>query len=515
MPLEECHRLTVYNTVYGVLKAIGPPSDLSQLEDVVRAALAAAREACANYSEEWNRHVSNSITQRLPPEVLAECLRAGDFTTRIRASHVSRAWRATALGDRSLWTSFSRSSFRDLDDQKAGFHQLETMLSRSDPLPFRVQLPHMYDGDFDDYEAPLPGILRRGIHRITEYSGPCWAFSEATYGVDAIFPKLLSFSCLDSMWEHNDYEVELYWNPREMPNLRHLAGPILSFHDLSSPLSTLTSLCFHLSLKWVEEQSNLFPSCPSLISLDLRSVSESTVLPPGPLPTSLRDVTLRSENDMPLDFQLPLTSWLNYRIPSLKIHCAGSISGPVAAFLALDDKPVALSLDSYGHGKITLVCEELCWAIETPGYWSWLDGEYIDEMRVLIAKRATSITISFVYLVHLFYASIAAPRLLSLGVLFSGTGEEENVDLRAPSTRHRLQAPNLRHVVVSIPGTRKEIEERADSHEHALSSLIENFPKCVAFGTDKLDTVTLRCAAPDIVNHLGLAQLSKEYIEVQ
>ncbi|EJD48153.1 hypothetical protein AURDEDRAFT_183518 [Auricularia subglabra TFB-10046 SS5] len=519
MTLDESHRLTVYNTVYSVLKAIDTPAESSQLEDVVRAVLTAARDACANFSENWNRTVSKDITHRLPPEILADCFRAGDFTTRVRASHVSRAWRAVALGDRRLWTTFSRSSFRDLDDQQTAFDQLETMLQRSDPLPFCVQLPHNYHGGYEDYEEPLPCILSHGVHRIQEYSGPCWAFSESNYDVNATYPKLLSFSCLNPVIEEFDFEdleVSSYWSHEEMPNLRRLAGPILLFREVSSPLTSLTSLCFHLSEDWPGKQRGLFRSCPNLVSLELRSVKESSALPSGPLPTSLREVTLRSVEDDGIDFEGPLAAWRDYRIPRLTIGYAHSLSTAITTFLALPDKPVALSVVAgLGGVKVTLSGDQLCREIRAPRFWLVMTGTYVEELRPLIATRITSVAFPFENLPVFVHSGLVAPRLSSLEVTFGGTWY---ILTPAPNPLHRLNAPNLRHLIINVPDSSNQVSDDGEpsddegSLDHAISNFVENLRTFIAYDAARLDTFTFCCARPDLIDHPELAQIAKEYI---
>ncbi|EJD48144.1 hypothetical protein AURDEDRAFT_162615 [Auricularia subglabra TFB-10046 SS5] len=506
MTLEESHRLSVYNTVYSVLQAIESPVESSQLEELVRSVLASAHEACADFSERWNHGVSKGTAQRLPPEVLSECLRACDFTTRVRASHVSRRWRTIALDDRRLWTRFSRASFRDLHDQETAFDQLEEMLRRSAPLPFFIQLPHSYYGGFGDYEAPLPCILRHGIQRVHEYSGPYWAFSESSFHTRS-YPNLFSFDCLDPTWTSDDFEVRTYWGAGVMPNLRCLSGPSLQFSERCHPLSSLTSLTCYLSTDPGDYQ-HLFRCCPSLVSLDIGAIFETTPLPPGPFPATLQDVTLRGsdeDDDTRINYRTPLMAWPKCRIPRLTIHGASSLSAPVSLFLASTDGPVALSIGGPGESRVTISTGEHRWQVNP---WPFrLQKEWFDDMRTLLAGRVSSITVAIDYIDDLLAACIHAPLLTSLELTLVG---EIGWSLPRAPADYRLEVPKLRHVVLDIPES-SDTDDIWDYSSEAISCLTHHFRSVLVYDADLLDTITLRNADHDAVQS-GLATFAREYI---
>ena len=115
---------------------------------------------------------------QLPVELVTSCLYFADLPTRIRASHISRAWRDISLSERGLWTNFICTTFVTEEDQLRTYEMLNTMLLRSTPLPFRLRIPHSCFGVYHDYDSSIASAMGHDAHRLREYDGPTYVFCQ-------------------------------------------------------------------------------------------------------------------------------------------------------------------------------------------------------------------------------------------------------------------------------------------------------------------------------------------------
>ncbi|KZV81849.1 hypothetical protein EXIGLDRAFT_844273 [Exidia glandulosa HHB12029] len=268
--------------------ALSDVHSATEVDDFAAILQTAVRVAVANFANAWNRDHS-AITIRLPPEVLSKCFAWLEPTERVKATHISRAWRAIALSEPTLWALFKpRNQALHLSEY------LTTLLARSGDVPFDLR---WYPPSFD--------CISQHLHRIRSLV--------LQTGTDD-FQKVLESS--DSMASLRHLSVAHSYDPhglarrfkvpqRWVPNLSSLAvtALVLPRH----PFSDLRFLSFALDPQ--TDARDLWRIVPRLEILTVREISSDSLFPEGPAPGSLRSIILNAAHWYPVDYSALIASW--------------------------------------------------------------------------------------------------------------------------------------------------------------------------------------------------------------
>ncbi|EJD40694.1 hypothetical protein AURDEDRAFT_170319 [Auricularia subglabra TFB-10046 SS5] len=428
------------------------------------------------------------IAERLPAEVLSECLRAADFSTRLRASHVSRTWRAVALADRRLWNTFYCTGFRDARHHAAALAQLKAVLLRSRPLAFDLRIPHCsYNWD-SSYHERMVTALRDDVHRFSRYDGPVEIFIRLNPDENPL-PLLTSLSILDNTYGSYDdsYEIVPQWGPRCLPNLQYLKGPQIVFPEWCGPYPGLHSLRCYTS-SW-DGYQRMFVCCPNLVELKLVGEDYGTQLPPPPMPPphSLTRLFLSCNNydDTATFFDRLLISWADARIPFVTFEGAASLEGPLIAFLAGHIGPIEASLTGeVGTLRINTVPDTRVWCL-SPGTQS--EWPFLKPLQTVCGLHLCFLSVSMENIDTFLLSKLTLPGLVELELsLNSALG----VTIK-PLDRYRVTAPRLRELILAIEGSEDEINSNAASIESLLALLRQSFRSLIVYDASLLDYVSI------------------------
>ncbi|EJD54043.1 hypothetical protein AURDEDRAFT_148774 [Auricularia subglabra TFB-10046 SS5] len=448
------------------------------------------------------------IADRLPEELILDCLRSTDFLSRVHASHVSRAWRAAIIAGPHLWNAFSCRRFRDAAHQDAAFDQLETVLQRSHPLPFLLRIPHRYLGDDSEYADRLVAIPHLDVRRLELYDGPLHVLDRLN-AKRLPLPRLTSLICLDAADEDASNKfcgLSSHCSPQCLPNLRSLRGPDLSFRD-HSPFSAVTSLTCYLGER--NDCPPTFRLFPNLLHLDLTaSWAEYAVgtplevnLPAGPLPPSLESVVLRCDpSEDSCEFYHPLSAWSGERIPRLRLEGASSVQGLMAIFLASHEHPAKVLLTSKRQ-EVILVAgpdNEYTWTIEVTGY----EDEFIRSLKSLWSSRLTSMSIAIEQLRNFLLARMTAPAVLELQLRLCGSFDSHAAGVPLFNLNPALLsfiAPRLQRLILRVDGDEEDVRRHMADTQAALALLKRSFRSLIVYDATLLDSISLLC--PEDVEH--------------
>ncbi|KZV81256.1 hypothetical protein EXIGLDRAFT_731544 [Exidia glandulosa HHB12029] len=233
---------------------------------------------------EWN---SSSTVQRVPPEVLASCLRFLSLADLVRASHVSRHWRSVALAFPALWTDIRLTSAHPRI-----LELLRSVLPRTGacPVDFVYTRSHKTSspGPLDDIDLLLCGHM----HHMRSISWP--GSIDATCFLQPA-PMLETVSC---------NSVEIAYLPEHflggvVGRLRTLELAYLDLPLRDYPaLSTVTRLV--CALPWdVRETAGLgplFELFPKVEYLHLQALGAQHGTPSGSAPPSLQFLIVQTQD---------------------------------------------------------------------------------------------------------------------------------------------------------------------------------------------------------------------------
>ncbi|EJD39772.1 hypothetical protein AURDEDRAFT_187257 [Auricularia subglabra TFB-10046 SS5] len=229
---------------------------------------------------------SNSILRLVPDEMLALSFSVLPFADRIAASQVSRRWRAVALAHPAIWADLD---FDRLDSTYADriFHAL----SRTGCLP--VDLRVYIDPDPTDMSI-VKKALRLHMHHLRTIEG---AFPQYTLPLLLPAPYMETIS---SVFYHVDIPSGFLGGQPE--RLRTLRLPTVTLPETCPALSTVAFLTLDGPKDHVSAATfrRLFQLCPNLVSLRLNELQSlfSDYLPPGPAPSSLKQLRLEGDDDV-------------------------------------------------------------------------------------------------------------------------------------------------------------------------------------------------------------------------
>ncbi|EJD43172.1 hypothetical protein AURDEDRAFT_126064 [Auricularia subglabra TFB-10046 SS5] len=505
-------RISVYDYVQSLLGSAGnrePSSAVVEgLLDTVRSAVHAA---CADFAEGWNREHGCPVVDCLPVEILTMCFHEAQFEARITASHVSRKWRAVALSDGALWSTYRRKEPKvdSTGPTKAMVIQLSALLERSRPYPFNFILPE-FGPRLHVLEGPLSAALYSERGRVQEYDGPFCIF-QGMRPENAPMPALRSLRLTCPMHkasftttrDKRIFNLPRCWgdtsgSPMMLSEI-DLVGMVLGAQLSGPPLTALTRLTFHAAPRAAVYMS-LFQRCPNLVSLYLRDVRDATPLPQGPLPPSLQTVSLYHCDGSRTDFTASLDPWRGCVIPQLELHGSSTISQPLAFFLPWCAGPVAMTVT---RNSISMRPQTENHPLHTAYPYSW-SGDDFHALRGACAARLAAISINMCHLDELFEANLVTPVLRKIEVVLesNSTGKLMRGDLPQPS--YGLAAPQLCEVITTAAISISIRAGRADDVLHTTHVLRSHLRDLIFYDAALLERITARGRA-EVLAFLGCA----------
>lgn len=284
----------------------------------------------------------SDITQNLPAEVLAACLRFLDLRDLIAASHVSCFWRSSALAFPDLWShiSIDGSLWTSPD-------VLNTAISRAGQHP--VDMDHFGEGALTD---AMSEVIIEHLHRFRSLK---WTYN--LFGVNLIHPAplLRSLSCRDLRFRIT--EDFLGGSPGA---LRTLSVGEAIFPHLCPALASVTHL--HATFPGYSDADagfqHLFDLCPRLETLHLHDLAGTAggELPAGPAPRSLKEVMLWSGTGCNL-IEL-YTAWRLESVQDVQLCMPIDVDAHLAPFFSdALDLSVALQGEDWVDGAVRIVAQ--------------------------------------------------------------------------------------------------------------------------------------------------------------
>ncbi|EJD51458.1 hypothetical protein AURDEDRAFT_120806 [Auricularia subglabra TFB-10046 SS5] len=455
-------------------------------------------------------HCGTSMADRLPAELLSECLRSSDFLMRVRASHVSRWWREVALADRRLWKSFSRTDDAlDYHDIPTVCEQLATMLERSSPLLFDVRIPFLMGEE-------LVPVLRPAIHRLRMYDGPVAAFVKLS-PEEVPLPHLTCLRILDPyMGDEDTAVISAQWSPRCLPNLREVEGPDIDFSPpCAGPFLRLESLSCYL--RYWEGGGHISAACPNLVTLELRNADAARPSRLEPFPASLSNLILRADTLAGLGFRVSATFNTVLSMPDVQqlqrvfLDGARSLQVPLTRLLSLHECPLDATLTQHTRN--------VCFESVPDGDFAWTIAMYRDvagatffqPLETVCGMRLTAITVAMEQLIDFLRQRLNLPGIdmlrLYLNGALGGALPVESLE------RYSVRVPRLQDFVLQISGRHDTIHSNMADIQSVLSALRWSFRFLVVYDAELLDSLTLFCPATLVeeVRCDDLAHFAKEY----
>ncbi|EJD36805.1 hypothetical protein AURDEDRAFT_154527 [Auricularia subglabra TFB-10046 SS5] len=273
------------------------PSSGPCLSLAISAAIETIHSSIADFTQARNSRQSPMLSS-LPDELLVECFKPLSFQDRVRASQVSRAWRATLLGNATFWTTI-RMSHSHSSEQAVS--RLRNMLLRSGSALLDVHWDEypVFELLDDHQKISVRQLFSQNLRRIRRL--------------------VINYSDLDVLWQHQAPSLEsLDLHTPVPPGLINI--PYLWIRDCAPRLKTLSVGHFALPidpspLRNITAFSGspgyggarrLFDFFPCLASLSLNEVDNLGQLPQFVLP-SVEEIVLVSDNA--LDFSTLLHAW--------------------------------------------------------------------------------------------------------------------------------------------------------------------------------------------------------------
>lgn len=287
--------------------------------EIVHCILRVTQAAIADTIERWN-WASKSITQRLPAELLIQCFSWLDKDQLARVTQVSRQWRAIAIGEPSLWTEIHMPV-----TTAARLRSFALLLDRSRCLPLALHI------DESGAEG-LGKLIAANMWRVRVLACDTDPLGDIQNAPAA--PALESLSISPPTWNGGLPPIPL---PAWASGLRNLAMPMFFAPDTSIRFLNLTRFKGNMANSGTgSEHSNalsLFAMCPRLVSLHLTGVRPHSLLPVGPIPRTMAELTLQGS-----DFDSYLAMWHGHPLHSVVLqNSVYSLSWglPVAALAQL------------------------------------------------------------------------------------------------------------------------------------------------------------------------------------
>ncbi|EJD46770.1 hypothetical protein AURDEDRAFT_164222 [Auricularia subglabra TFB-10046 SS5] len=365
------------------------------------------REAVAD----WNR---STITYRLPPEVLAACFSFLSLEQLFVATHVSQAWRATALSCPALWrvVTFEPGRFTDPD-------AVETVLKRSGQMP--IDLVFGYASN----EELLGRVLERHMHRVRRLRWP----SQATDFLLQPAPLLESLTC------DNLHPIRGDFLGGSAGRLHTLRLYYLLLPARCPALSTVTLLSFDLGGDEEDAESlvHLFSVCPVLEELEIGGLTErheQYLLVHAP--TRLQKLMLRSANNSLVDVARYVHAWgpANASLCTISLQMHYAYTPSHSASLLEDVETLSVSHHAYHDTmEVTSTRGRTC-AVHLRHPWAFDCETISNKLATIIGPHGALLTqlralsAPVTVLVRLFTPAPAMPALRTLTLLVQAKERE-------------------------------------------------------------------------------------------
>ncbi|EJD36755.1 hypothetical protein AURDEDRAFT_188286 [Auricularia subglabra TFB-10046 SS5] len=502
----------MYNHVQVVLNNVTNGRQLSSIdiEGLLDALRTAVTASCADFAEIWNdQHVHQP--QNLPNEILAMCFREARFDALLSASQVCRRWRAVALADRTLWTTYRRTEIKvdPIHPAAVMANQLSAMLERSHPYPFDVTLPSPRETGRSTYtlDVRVSAILGPKLERIQKYDGSVLTFAMLNPDGQTMI-RLRSLRLTAPARSKPFCELFLDWGAGRLPRLSELdlEGLVFVAPKPGPPLYALEKLKCNASPS-VHAYPSLFQRCPNLMSLELREVTEATLLPPGPLPPSLHTVSLYIAEGVTTDFSQLLEAWTGSTIQKLTLYGSTTLSHPLGLFLSSCTGPIELATTSN--------CVSMARETAPPGQsdihhvvypYSWAHQNQFLALHGECAARLAFISIHLQHLDEFFATNLTAPVLSTFEVALHDAPPRSLIPGVLPKPSYGLSAPQLRGIVIWVPRCLWS-ELAGTACPHTMHMLATHLRDLIAYDAVLLDKITVH-SSRHILTMLGGASLA-------
>ncbi|EJD48187.1 hypothetical protein AURDEDRAFT_183541 [Auricularia subglabra TFB-10046 SS5] len=292
-------------------------------EDPVVALATAVRSAVdagiSRFLEMQNESRGHALTHLLP-ELATESFRYLTFRELITVTHVSCAWRRTALADCGLWNSLQLGRIRPCN-----LEMLEALLARSGRMPFEFTWSSV---GADRIPDELLDVLFRNMDRM----GALCLYNH--------IPRDATFRLLEhnAPWlrqlvirEKTTAFLSVDWGTQRVPRLEMLQLGSLSIPADFHPLSALT--LFRGGLAKGSSTPVLSRVFPCLTQLDLHDVTQESLQDFGPPPPSCRKIWLSPGHTGDLDYTHFLQSCYNLRLQFIWISGARFLIPSILEFV--------------------------------------------------------------------------------------------------------------------------------------------------------------------------------------
>lgn len=493
MSLGEGHREELYACAYRIL--LGAALNITtqqQMSDAVQSVRSVVYEAGADAAQAWNRRQRSSISQRLPPEVLGNCFRMLCFGDLVRITHVCRHWRTVALGERELWAMYSRG-FTWFSAN--GLAQLDAVLERSRPVPFRLRIAYTFSC-ID--ESLLVARIRPEMWRMREYLGPARIFLAASSDVVAM-KFLESFDCDEGHHTAAPFFLPDFLADAGAPKLQSIRVPFLSLEGVSATFRSLRSLS--ISDSAAANISTLFKHCPGLVSLHLLGIEQSSVLPQCPLPASLRTVCLFGDYLSDIDYTPILEPWIGQSLPFLCVDITSLYRPSLRMFLASHEHDVHVHIQS----------TRICFTCDADADRRYEIRDLHDDLgaQKLKEDRITALSLSVGMLPGFFGVRHRLPFLASFDLIVDSEPDDELPTGEQQRKTYYLKAPRLRHFAVAVVLPDDWLVA------HVAKYFLERLRSWLRYDAPPLDSITVRGDPSCVEQHitpLDLGRLATRYV---
>lgn len=518
-------REAVYSYIQGLLTtSVQSEPSCIRVDSLLELVKSAVQDACFDFAKTWNNERPGPMLERLPAEILSSCFRRLRFHDRVSVSHVSRSWRAAALADPLLWTTFSRTEPDDIEDQKTRkmIAQLSVMLERSRPAPFSLRVPKSNRGFFR-LEERIFHVAGPEFARIQFFEGSFEIYKRLNHD-GAAMPHLRAMKLITKPGSYDSvFSLPSTWGSTGAPNLRQLDldGPSLSIPSDCAPLKALTHLTFYcppslddFAHGHQETLAYLFDCCPNLVVLEVRGVTDTTCFPAGPMPTTIERVSLYAADGNRVNYELPLVPWTGHPIRQLELYGSRTFAHPLGHFLSSCGGPFEMEML-----RAMIYLRQLAPAGAVPCSYTvypfyWHNSNQLQLLRGAHAGRLTSLKLNVEHIGEVFCAGMHLPKLHTFEFQLDQYEAVPFPDA-LPDAGFQLVAPRLRRVCVKMPDM---VFDRASADgpcARALVVLRDHLRDLIKYDTAPLDSVTV-CGPRKVLAALPcaeLAHLATAYVE--
>ncbi|KZV92823.1 hypothetical protein EXIGLDRAFT_749473 [Exidia glandulosa HHB12029] len=323
------------------------------LNDTMLELMTLVRSATTDIAGIWNDRHPN-IVSSLPVEVRTACFRwlcPGDV---LRASHVCRSWRDTALSEARLWSIFH------FDSTHFDYNLLELYVKRSCSVKLSISVG---DPLFPTYR-PMPVTHRTAALLLAN----AFRMRSLTY-YDGSLPQFATELLANPLPLLEELVLPLHlvqlptaWHGGAPPVLRVLEAEGLDIPDAVTPLPTVTSLACRMDPRnGPTDVQRLFDAFPRLKALKLFNITNASSFP-LPLPQSLRSLTISSIHATSYEYLLTPAGWIGshrVQINSLTLYGPTILLPAIQFFIRGHSKPWKLEMrrDTDSDARISMQYE--------------------------------------------------------------------------------------------------------------------------------------------------------------